>query len=590
MKINEILKLCKGLFQKSYFKNTALLFVVFLITATVVFRWHNIEGLPYGYKGMHIDTAFNSEIAFRIIDGHVNFSPVIPGFSYLRDSIQHYYLSLFYTAFGKSIFALRFSSLIISIINVLLLFAICRMILRKTWLSFGVALLFACSSTDTIFTYSAFEHVISTSLIMASFILLHKAVRSNNPFFYTSAGMLIGFGLFSSYYFIILCASFLVYLTHIAIFQFKHLVRQYLGLLLFVGSVVMASMPKIIYTIYNLKNYLLRIYDVSAVSDNQSMSDHLAKLVLNFNITVKLLFSKYFHNKWLLGENPVIDPILAPFLILSIILLLVYIRRPEMVFILSIIVVSFAINVFSYPMDYRFINTMPFFYLSVGGVFLFAAEHVRQGKILKTAYICFAIASIFVNYKNYQDTSSLRIIKQHYHTTEVQIVWSVLDNYNTQKVYYSIADQTWIPNFFMASIKELHVHPVISTNRLRKTTCNSAILYELHNSIYEIIKKNRNNIRELVFIFDDSICNREIINFLESQISFSQSSISLDGVESDTELTVLDNFRFFDLQREQKKELAGRRIKLKAVNFSPDEDMKGGIFRCVYLIYPFRNV
>jgi hypothetical protein len=533
-------KLKNVLFYKLHKNWTILLSLLLLVIATVAFRWYNIENLPFGYQGMHIDTAYNSEIAFRIIDGKVNFSPVIPGISYVRDAVLHYYLAFVYMTFGKSIFSLRSAGLILGVVDVLLLFSICQLIFKKTWISFLIGLLYACSATDTILTYSLFEHTISTPLLLLSFILLYKATKNKNLFFYASSGILIGIGLSSSYYFMILSVSFVLYLIHA--FISKDLKKQLLGIAIFIIGIFVAVIPKIVYLVYNLNIYLMRIHDVVLTNDSRIAGGIMTVLRQRFTSTMELLFSKIFYDKWLLGEYPVIDKIIMPLVIISTVMLFLQLKKRESVFILAVILLSISINVLSYPMDYRFMNTMPFFYLAIGSA-LYFFSNVQNSRMLKIITIVAVVVAIIANYVYYQNVNLGNNIFQ-YHTTEIKVVQLSMNEYQNKHVYYSIADPSWVANYFMITNPGLQLEPLIRKGRLWQQECNSSDLPEFNRSAYDAIERNQNNLKGIVFIFDDAACNQQIKEFLRDRVQFSERFITFKEMSNEIRLTILDNFTF----------------------------------------------
>src|SRR5262245_5334962 len=77
--------------------------VVIILILGFMFRSAELDRLPWGYAGIHIDAAYNSELAFRILDGTQPFAAVLPSTAYVRDFIPPYYLAAFFGVFGKTI-------------------------------------------------------------------------------------------------------------------------------------------------------------------------------------------------------------------------------------------------------------------------------------------------------------------------------------------------------------------------------------------------------------------------------------------------------------------------------------------------------
>ena len=553
----------------------AILFILAL--ATFIFRWSNIENLPYGFQGMHYDTAYNSELAFRILDGTVPFSPVLPSMIYVRDSLQHYYLAFFFLIFGKSIFALRISSVILSIINVLLLYTLSQTLLKRRWISLFVALLYACSSTDTVFSYSAFEHVISTPILVAAFILLHRAGKEENLIFYGLSGILVGLGCFSSYYFIILAWSFFIYFIHIFIFEHGRVRKQWQGWTLFVAGILVAAMPKFMYLLYKLDTYLIRIYEVSQSSRIPDFWGKLTQWKYQLLTALHLLFDQHAYSKWLLGENPLLDPIVSLLTILSIFIMLWRIRRPESVFLLGIIFLSVLINVFSNPMDYRFINVVPFFYISSGYV-LSSLSNVWKEKAIPI-FILLALVTISWNYASYQNVKNLGLTSYHYHYKAMFLQHLAHKTDNNKKIYYSIVEPNIIPSLFLTPHEAPRLHSITELYVFRgsQLSCNSIEpFYDIYNRIYQIFNKNQGNVKDLVLVFDDAMCNREIIRFIESQFYCDRRTHTFDFGKIYA-LTILENFSPHNKSLSSSEKKSDPHIKLGAIDFSPRQGSIGGI-------------
>ena len=76
---------------------------VIILVAGFVFRSAELDRLPWGYAGIIYDGAYNSDVAFRILDGGQPFTPIVPSAAYMRDAMIHYYLAAFYASRGVPI-------------------------------------------------------------------------------------------------------------------------------------------------------------------------------------------------------------------------------------------------------------------------------------------------------------------------------------------------------------------------------------------------------------------------------------------------------------------------------------------------------
>ena len=94
-----------------------LALAVIILVAGFVFRSTELDRLPWGYAGIHIDGAYNSDVAFRILDGGQPFTPIVPSAAYMRDAMIHYYLAAFYAVGGRNVVTLRFACNVLAIFD-----------------------------------------------------------------------------------------------------------------------------------------------------------------------------------------------------------------------------------------------------------------------------------------------------------------------------------------------------------------------------------------------------------------------------------------------------------------------------------------
>ncbi|MGI8782293.1 MAG: glycosyltransferase family 39 protein [Acidobacteriota bacterium] len=227
-----------------------------ILLLALVFRSAELERLPWGYAGLHIDAAFNGEVAFRILDGQQFFTPVTVSLAYARDTITHFYLVPFFALLGRSVETLRLACTLLALLNCFLLFRILRQYTPSLLVAGATTALYAFSGADAIFAMSGIEYIMATPLLLGSFLLFTRALRTGRPVDAVLAGFFWGLGYSSHYSFLYLGAV----VPAVAAFHFRA-ARPWLPW--FLISAFLGALPKLSYLVFNHQSYLHRISDVS---------------------------------------------------------------------------------------------------------------------------------------------------------------------------------------------------------------------------------------------------------------------------------------------------------------------------------------
>src|SRR5262249_46753678 len=61
--------------------------IAIILVLAFLFRSAELDRLPWGYAGIHLDGAYNSDLAFQLLDGVRPFSPVLSSVAYARDCL-----------------------------------------------------------------------------------------------------------------------------------------------------------------------------------------------------------------------------------------------------------------------------------------------------------------------------------------------------------------------------------------------------------------------------------------------------------------------------------------------------------------------
>jgi 4-amino-4-deoxy-L-arabinose transferase-like glycosyltransferase len=392
-----------------------LVMVCLILVVALVFRSAELDRLPWGYAGLHLDAAYNSAVAFRILDGLQFFMPVTPSAAYCpyaRDTLTHYYLAAFYALLGRSIDTLRLACNLLGLFNCGLFFLIVRRYTRSTLVVAGVTALYAFSGTDAVFAASGMEYIMATPFLLGSFLLLTRAMRRGRAIDATLAGFVWGLGFSSHYSYLylgmVVPAVAVVHLRPVKVWLRDFLVAAFLG-----------ALPKASYLLFNHQAYFQRFFEVARhdASGQFFVPEHFRQSAEWLGM---LLFRTNIHFKSLLPEDPIIPPLYVPLLLLGMAVALRDFRRPEHSLVLLVVGLSLAAALASFVQDYRFQNAMPalFLALAIGLSRIETIAGTPRGQTALVLLLSLLVVKSVAAYFSHPDNPALR---QHYGTKEVAL-------------------------------------------------------------------------------------------------------------------------------------------------------------------------
>jgi hypothetical protein len=395
---------------------SSLLKVSAILLLALVFRSTELDRLPWGYAGLHLDAAYNSAVAFRILDGQQFFMPVTPSASYCpyaRDTLTHYYLAAFYGLLGRSIETLRLACNLLGLFNCGLFFLIVRRYTRSTLVVCGVTALYAFSGTDAVFAASGMEYIMATPFLLGSFLLFARAMRRGGAVDATLAGFVWGLGFSSHYSYLYLG----MVVPAVAVLHFRS-VKPWLRDFLVAGF--LGALPKASYLVLNHQAYFQRFFEVARhdPSGQFFVPEHFLQSIRWLGT---LLFCTNIHFKSLLPEDPIVPPLYAPLLLLGLAVAVRDFRRPVHSLVLLVGGLSVAATLASFVQDYRLQNAMPVLFLAVAiglsQIEAIAAGTPRGRSALGLLLGLLVLKSVAAHF-SHSDNSALRY---HYGTKEVAL-------------------------------------------------------------------------------------------------------------------------------------------------------------------------
>jgi hypothetical protein len=393
-----------------------LLTVCLVLLVALVFRSTELDRLPWGYAGLHLDAAYNSAVAFRILDGEQFFMPVTPSASYCpyaRDTLTHYYLAAFYGLLGRNMETLRLACNLLGLANCALFFLILRHYTRSSLVVIGATALYAFSGTDAVFAASGMEYIMATPFLLASFLLITRAMRRGRAIDATLAGFVWGLGFSSHYSYLYLG----MVVPAVAVMHVRS-VKAWLRDFLWAG--LLGALPKASYLVFNYHAYFQRFFEVARhdASGEFFVLEHFRQSIRWLGT---LLFHTTIHFKSLLPEDPIIPPLYVPLLLFGLAVAVRDFRRPEHTLVLAVLGLTVAATLASFVQDYRIQNAMPALFLGVAiglsRIEVFAGGTPRGRSALGLLLGLLVVKSAAAHF-SHADNPALRY---HYGTKEVAL-------------------------------------------------------------------------------------------------------------------------------------------------------------------------
>jgi hypothetical protein len=406
----------------------------------VVFRRMQIDELPWGHAGIAIDAAYLSDIAFRILDGTQHFTAIMLSPAYYRDVMLPYWFAAFYGVFGRGIASLRLACLALSVASWVMLYMILRAHTRSLAVLLGVVALYAFWDADAILSASGVEYVVVTPIVLATLLLLRRALRTHDPRHAAVAGLVWGLGWFS---YVAYCYLGLVPLLIVAIRR----PRSAGWLRAFFSGGLLGGLPKLVSLVFMQDKYFHRALDVT----RHDAQGHLLvwdALRGNAIVTFELLLREYPANKWMLMEPQLLSPPLVPLVVLGLVLCLRRPRVPDHLWTLGVTASSIAICVLTYPMDYRLANLLPAALLAAGIGLAWIGRLASHRPWFTWAVVLFVGWTALSSVARYFDVRPGPFFTTHYGAEEVALARTVTRMSWSGRVLIFAYDLTYRTVFF----------------------------------------------------------------------------------------------------------------------------------------------
>ncbi len=547
---------CESLRRFSYFHFRNLWFFVsflLIIAAGLFFRLYKLDCFPWGLEGLIIDSAGAGEYAFKILSGEPYY-PIGSSLGGVQDTLPTYPHVLFFSIFGPTLFALRCETVFIGLVNAVLVFFAIKVILRNgnsegdsniVLIALAGMGLYLFSSVDTVLNYSAFEGTITTPIALAGFLSLIWAFKKESYFSFCLAGLFFGLLLSSSKYFIPTAPAFIIVIAYYAISNFFGRFKTegegswwYVKIGIFFLGALFVVLPKLLCLLYTYDAYFFRILlvvDVGLVAKERSLTTFLNSFIsklssTNPSDTIKLMFLDGFCGRFLLGINTtIVDKVVTPIFFLGIIYSLIRIKKERYLFLVCYLCCTIVLCIITFPVDYRFIPFMPFVYI------FFSIGLNLINKLLKYRKAFYILAGIYLivivsfNVKNYYTGMGIAPLVSFYHVKDTLVGRYLQNNFLDKRVYVSLGDYEWVSRFFTYNCRERDINRPTSGVPLRepRKSCDDFTYKMILSNISRIVADNLNSEKDILFVFDDTVCNEEIVSRLESILNKNRSSFSI---------------------------------------------------------------
>lgn len=390
-----------------------------LLALGFLFRSLGLYALPWGYAGILTDATYLSEIAYRILEGEQRFAAVVPSIAYPRDAMLPYYLAGFFGLFGRGIETLRLACNVLAVANWAMVYLILREHCRSALVPLAAVALYAFSDTDAILSISASEYVIVTPLLLATLLLLRRALRSGSSADAGLAGLVWGVGM-------------MAYVAYLGFGAIPLLIlaaqprRPFRWLATFVAGGLLGALPKLVYLAVHGTGYFARVSDVTR-HDAQGTFLVWDAFRANLLNAQALLFHESPYHKWLLMQPPLLAPELRPLIALGLVLCVLRPFRPEHLWTLGVLAVALGGCVLTYTVDYRMTNLMPAVFVAAG-IGLAWLERVCGGRAVFTyAVILFVGWSAIASIRRYFDVRPSPALTLGYAVDETAFARRVAD-------------------------------------------------------------------------------------------------------------------------------------------------------------------
>jgi Dolichyl-phosphate-mannose-protein mannosyltransferase len=372
---------------RSFLASSDAQFLFVVLALSAMLRFVDLEHMPWGYAGIHIDAAYNSEVSFRILDRQQYFSPVLPSIAYYRDALIHYYLVPFFGLFGRGIVPLRLAMNALALLNVILLFLILRRYTSSRPVIYGCTAFYALWGCDIIFGLSGVEYVMVTPFLLGSFYLLLRTMDSGSRLCAVSCGLVWGLGFSSHYSYLGLSIAIPVVIAATSLAD-----RRWLRA--FIKGSIWGALPKACYLLFGSQVYFQRFSDVLS-HDNTGRFLVAQALWGNLTRLGNLLFVDQIYDKWYLPSPKLLPALAWPLLVLGFWLAARRLRQPHHCFAITISAVVLGANLLTFPMDYRWMNWIPIMVILFAVVAeAFQAMSANRGRLMVLWWVALGVLLI----------------------------------------------------------------------------------------------------------------------------------------------------------------------------------------------------
>lgn len=177
-----------------------VLFILFLVLFFFFIFSYKLEFVPPGINGDEAAIGYNAILISETLrDENKRLLPLfvltLDGKDW-KQPVTIYLTAFFFKIFGVSLFTLRFISVLLSVLSLVLIYLILREFFDKKFSIIGL-IFFLSSPLVLIQSHLALENIAPLPLICAWLLMVIKYFKNKNDFYLTIAGTFLGLGLYS---------------------------------------------------------------------------------------------------------------------------------------------------------------------------------------------------------------------------------------------------------------------------------------------------------------------------------------------------------------------------------------------------------
>lgn len=343
---------------RSYFNLGTLLFIMLGAFFIISHLW-NFNTAPWNKNGLFDDASW--EIYFAkayIFTGHP-FQPAYFLLTIARELLHHYYITVWFKAFGYNLIVFNCSLIFLSLVTFIFTTMLIQKLFNNYIVTIASAIVFNFLPLEFIETFVGHHYAPMVPLMMVSMYFLYTGFKNKSYLrIYVSslfAALSLSTAVMGKQYLYGLAAALIAYL----VLNFRRSVnkKNFSLATLFVIGFVISAMPMLIYIVYNYADYALREKSYADEFFSTYRTQGLQGIrTLYFDRLLGIFFSKMDYYREFMPDFKII-PIAYYFLLVPG-FLIAFIKRRYEIIILALVPVAGAFLAGGF--DFRVLHAAPY--------------------------------------------------------------------------------------------------------------------------------------------------------------------------------------------------------------------------------------